>query len=288
MRRGGVGALVAATALAAAGRRPRRRRHHGRAVLLLRPVADRVGQRVHAERGGGHRRRRDGQCPGRPDRGVHGPGHGPARHRARAADGDHGHDRPGEPRQHGDDARARGARGLRLEPADRRAPARADDVAVRRLHPRATDLRALRARRARARQPPLRRGPRRVRHAARAGAADPRRGPGDGRPVDAEARPAPPLPRPRHRARRRRSGSRRPRGRFGRACSLRERGLAPRLGRPRQPSVSRRSSSSSFSDKAAATTFSSRWATDDVPGIGRTTGETCSSQAMATPNGVVP
>ena len=41
-------------------------------------------------------------------------------------------------------------------------------------------------------------------------------------------------------------------------------------------------SSSSESSSSAAATFSSRWATDDVPGIGSITGERRSSQASAT------
>jgi hypothetical protein len=55
-----------------------------------------------------------------------------------------------------------------------------------------------------------------------------------------------------------------------------------------QPVGVRAAMSSGLSSMAAAATFSSRWVTDDVPGIGTITGERCNSQARASCDGVTP
>ena len=61
-------------------------------------------------------------------------------------------------------------------------------------------------------------------------------------------------------------------------------GLAFRL----QPSLPSWATWSSVRPISAASTFSSRWATLEVPGIGSITGERCSSQARASCAGVAP
>jgi protease I len=58
--------------------------------------------------------------------------------------------------------------------------------------------------------------------------------------------------------------------------------------RPPIPSLPSSATWSSVSPTSAASTFSSRWATLAVPGIGSITGERCSSQASASCEGVTP